>query len=48
MLLIDPKTHNIRAIACYRKCGFSDCCVVPQREKQDGVLHDSLIMVRRA
>lgn len=48
VLLIDPKTHNTRAIACYRKCGFRDCCVVPQREKQDGILHDSLIMVRRA
>ena len=48
VLLIDPKTHNARAIACYRKCGFRDCCVVPQREKQDGVLHDSLIMARHA
>lgn len=48
VLLIDPKTHNARAIACYRKCGFRDCCVVPQREKQDGILHDSLIMARHA
>ena len=39
---------NGRAIACYRKCGFRDCCVVPQREKQDGILHDSLIMARHA
>lgn len=46
--MTDPKTHNARAIACYRKCGFHDCCVVPQREKQDGVLHDSLIMARHA
>lgn len=48
VLLIDPKTHNARAIACYRKCGFRDVCVVPEREKQDGIWHDSLIMAWRA
>lgn len=47
VLMIDPKVHNARAIACYRKCGFRDVCVVPQREAQDGVLHDSLILYRR-
>lgn len=46
-LMIDPKTHNARAIACYRKAGFEDVCVVPEREEQDGVMHDSLIMLRR-
>ena len=44
MLLIDPKTHNARAIRCYHKCGFRDLCVVPEREQQDGIYHDSLIM----
>lgn len=47
ILMIDPKVHNARAIACYRKCGFCDVCVVPQREAQDGILHDSLILYRR-
>lgn len=48
-LMIDPKTHNARAIRCYRKCGFRDLFVVPQREWQDGEYHDSLIMgVRKA
>lgn len=47
VLLIDPKAHNLRAIACYRKAGFEDLCLVPQREEQDGVLHDSLILYRR-
>lgn len=42
--LIDPKVHNTRAIACYKACGFRELFVVPQREEQDGVLHDSLIM----
>lgn len=47
VLLIDPKAHNLRAIACYRKAEFRDLCLVPQREEQDGVLHDSLILYRR-
>ena len=48
-LMIDPKTHNARAIRCYRKCGFQDLFIVPQREWQDGKYHDSLIMgVREA
>lgn len=43
-LMIDPKTHNQRAIRCYHKCGFEDYFIVPKRELQDGVRYDSLIM----
>ena len=43
-LVVDPKTHNKRAIACYRKCGFKDCFVVPLREAHFDELFDSLIM----
>lgn len=43
-LVVDPKTHNARAIACYRKCGFKDCFVVPQREAHFDELFDSHIM----
>lgn len=43
-LLIDPKTHNTRAIRCYQKCGFQELFVVPAREEQDGIAYDSLIM----
>lgn len=43
-LVVDPKTHNARAIACYRKCGFKDCFVVPQREAHFDEMFDSLIM----
>ena len=43
-ILIDPKIHNARAIKCYHKCGFKDYFVVPHRELQDGIYHDSLIM----
>ena len=44
VLMIDPKVHNTRAIRCYHKCGFRDLFVVPKRELQDGIYHDSLIM----
>ena len=43
-ILIDPKAHNARAIRCYEKVGFRPYVVVPQRELQDGVYHDSCIM----
>lgn len=43
-LMIDPKVHNLRAIRCYQKVGFQDLFVIPQRELQDGIYHDSLIM----
>lgn len=44
MLMNDPKIHNVRAVRCYHKCGFRDLFVVPERELQDGIYHDSLIM----
>lgn len=48
VVMIDPKVHNTRAIRCYHKCGFEDYFVVPHRELQDGIYHDSLIMgIRR-
>ena len=48
VIMIDPKIHNARAIRCYHKCGFKDYFVVPHRELQDGIYHDSLIMgIRR-
>lgn len=43
-VMIDPKVHNKRAIRCYHKCGFHDLFIVPHRELQDGIYHDSLIM----
>ncbi|HJA93007.1 MAG TPA: acetyltransferase [Candidatus Eisenbergiella merdipullorum] len=43
-LMIDPKIHNTRAIRCYHKAGFRDLFIVPHRELQDGIYHDSLIM----
>ena len=43
-ILIDPKTINLRAIACYRKAGFKDQFIAYQREEKDGVKYDNLIM----
>lgn len=44
ILMMDPKVHNTRAIRCYHKCGFRDLFVVPRRELQDGIYHDSFVM----
>lgn len=44
LLLIDPKTDNLRAIACYQKCGFRPLFTAPGRELQDGVPRDNLIL----
>lgn len=42
--ILGTKIHNVRAVRCYYKCGFRDLFVVPERELQDGIYHDSLIM----
>ena len=44
VILIDPKTDNYRAIACYKKCGFKECFIVKNREEKDGIKYDNLIM----
>lgn len=44
VIVIDPKTNNPRAIACYKKCGFKECFIAPKREEKDGALYDNLIM----
>ncbi|MBR2704471.1 MAG: GNAT family N-acetyltransferase [Clostridia bacterium] len=44
VIVIDPKTNNPRAIACYKKCGFKECFIAPKREEKDGVFYDNIIM----
>ncbi len=44
VLLIDPKTNNPRAIACYKKAGFNECFIIEQREEINGTKYDNLIM----
>lgn len=41
---IDPKAENVRAAACYQKCGFIPLYVEKERELHEGKKHDSLIM----
>jgi len=41
---IDPKTSNKMAIECYRKCGFQDVYIIPNREEKDGFKYDNLIL----
>ena len=43
-ILIDPKVNNKRAINCYKKCGFKECFIVKEREEQNGIKYDNLIM----
>ncbi|MDD4164012.1 MAG: GNAT family protein [Eubacteriales bacterium] len=43
-VFIDPQTWNIRAIKCYKKCGFKPIKVIEKRELCNGELKDSLIM----
>lgn len=44
IILIDPKTNNKRAIKCYQKVGFKECCIIKNREKMNGKLYDNVIM----
>lgn len=43
-ILIDPKITNYRAIKCYKKCGFEESVIIPNREEKDGIKYDNLIM----
>ncbi len=43
-VVIDPRTVNTRAIASYRKVGFREVGVQPEREVHEGVAWDSQIM----
>ncbi len=44
LVLIDPLLDNPRAIACYRKAGFTPRRVLPAHEEQAGVRKDALLM----
>ena len=43
-ILIDPKTNNLRAIKCYKKCGFQESFITKKREEHDGIKYDNIIM----
>lgn len=39
-IVMDPQTWNLRAIACYEKCGFKKVKVLKEHEKHEGELRD--------
>lgn len=43
-VVIDPRVVNSRAIASYRKVGFREAGVMPERELHEGIAWDSQIM----
>ncbi|GAF23211.1 aminoglycoside 6'-N-acetyltransferase [Bacillus sp. JCM 19047] len=44
IVTVDPRVKNVRAIACYKKCGFSIVGKVEKREWHEGSYHDVYIM----
>jgi aminoglycoside 6'-N-acetyltransferase len=44
-IVIDPQTWNLRAIACYEKCGFQKMKLLPKHEWHEGEMRDCLLMV---
>jgi aminoglycoside 6'-N-acetyltransferase len=43
-IVMDPQTWNVRAIACYEKCGFKKVQLLPKHEWHEGELRDSWLM----
>lgn len=43
-VVMDPRTSNLRAIACYMKCGFRQVMLLPKRELHEGTYEDCWLM----
>lgn len=43
-IVMDPQTWNVRAIACYEKCGFKKVKILPKNEWHEGELRDQWLM----
>lgn len=43
-VVMDPQTWNIRAIACYEKCGFKKIKLLPKHEFHEGEYKDCYVM----
>lgn len=41
---MDPQCRNVRAIACYEKCGFKKTVVLPKHEMHEGEMRDCQIV----
>jgi len=44
-VVMDPQTWNLRAIACYEKCGFQKVKLLPKHEWHEGEMKDCWLMV---
>ncbi|MBS7020953.1 MAG: GNAT family N-acetyltransferase, partial [Firmicutes bacterium] len=44
-VVVDPMTHNKRAIRCYEKCGFEKQQLLPRHQLHEGVYQDCYLMV---
>ncbi|MBP3951568.1 GNAT family N-acetyltransferase [Bacillus suaedae] len=44
-IVVDPQSTNLRAIACYEKCGFKKVKFLPKRELHEGEYRDCWLMV---
>ncbi|WP_199256861.1 MULTISPECIES: GNAT family N-acetyltransferase [Bacillaceae] len=43
-VVMDPQSWNMRAIACYEKCGMKKVKYLPKHEMHEGELRDSWLM----
>lgn len=43
-IVMDPQAVNVRAIACYEKCGFKKVKILPKRELHEGEWRDCWLM----
>ncbi len=43
-IILDPQCRNVRAIACYEKCGFKKTRFLPESELHEGKLEDCWLM----
>jgi len=43
-VIADPRADNVRSVRAFRKAGFRQVRLLPQRELHEGVLHDCWLM----
>ena len=43
-VVMEPQTRNVRAIACYEKCGFRKVRILPKHEWHEGEMRDQWVM----
>ena len=46
-VVMDPQARNVRAIACYEKCGLKKVKILPKHDLHEGEYHDCWLMEYR-